>query len=283
MIGALVWFWHRSYAREISERLKQMLTMTDKPTLGRARALYSLGFLYWTVNNFSEARLALEEALTISRKLDDRLTLARSLGYLGAVAAAEGDYILAQSLLEESLSVARELGLAGRKAASWALAFLGDVHFTQGDYSGSKKLYEEAVALTKQAHEKNMLGLMIRRLGYIALRQLDNTRATEYFKESLESNQKVGYSVGICASLTAFANLALAQGKSSRAAQLYGAVESYLNNLSSPLFYSDKIEYELGVSSLRKQLMDTKLQKAWKQGAAMTMKEAMEFALKALK
>jgi predicted ATPase len=277
-IGALVWFWHRSYARETSERLKQMLTITDKPTVGRARALYSLGFLYWTVNNFSEARKFLEEALTISRKLDDRLTLARSLGYLGAVAATEGNYILAQSLLEESLSVARELGPAGRKAASWALAFLGDVHFTQGDYLGSKKLYEEAVALTKEAHEKNMLGLMIRRLGYIALRQLDQTGATEYFKESLKSNQEVGHAVGICASLTAFANLALAQGKFSQAAQIYGAVESYLDHLSSPLFYSDKIEYQLGVSSLLNQLGSVALEEAWTKGAKMTLDEAIAFA-----
>ena len=254
--------------------------MTDKPTLGRARALYSLGFLYWTVNNFSEARKFLEEALTISRKLDDRLTLARSLGYLGAVAAAEGDYVLAQSLLEESLIVARELGPAGRKAASWALAFLGDVHFTQGDYLGSKKLYEEAVALTKEAHEKNMLGFMIRRLGYIALRQLDNTRAAEYFKESLKSNQEVGHSVGICASLTAFANLALAQEKVSQAAQLFGAVESYLNDLSSPLFYSDEIEYKLGVLNLRKPPVDAALKKAWAKGAAMSIEQAMVFALK---
>ena len=278
--SALVWFWHRSYARETSERLKQMLAMTDKPTLGRARTLYSLGFLYWTVNSFLEARRALEEAVTISRKLDDGLTLSRSLGYLGAVAAAEGDHASAQSLLEESLSIARKFGPAGRKAASWALAFLGDVHFTQGDYPGSKQLYEEAVALTKEAHEKNMLGLMIRRLGYIALRQLDNTRAAEYFKESLESNQKVGHSVGICASLTAFANLALAQGKSSRAAQLYGAVERYLSDLSTPLFYSDEVEYQLGVLNLRRQPMDAALEKAWAKGAAMTMEQAMEFALK---
>ena len=279
-IGALVWFWHRSYARENSERLKQMLAITDKPTLGRARALYSLGFLYWTVNNFSEARLALEEALTISRKLEDGLTLARSLGYLGAVAVAEGGYASTQSLLEESLSIARQCGPAGRKAASWALAFLGDVHFTQGDYPGSKKLYEEAVALTKEAHEKNMLGLMIRRLGYVALKQLDYTRATEYFRESLKTNQEVGHSMGICASLTAFANLVLAQGKASQAAQLYGAVENYLNNLSSPLFYSDEIEYQHGMLNLRKQLVDAALEKAWAKGVGMTIEQAVEFALK---
>jgi len=280
LMGALMWFWHRNYAREASERLKQMLAMNDQPTLGRARALYSIGFLYWTVNNFPEARRSLGEALTISRTLDDRPTLARSLGYLGAVAAAENDYASAQPLLEESLSIARTLGPVGRKAASWALASLGDVYFSQGDYSRSKTLYEEAVALTKEAHEKNMLGLMIRRLGYIALRQLDNSRASEYFVESLKLNQVIGHSVGLCASLTALANFAMAQGKPSQAAQLYGAVESHLNHLSSPLFYSDKIEYELGVSNLRKQLRGVALEKAWDKGAAMTIEQAMEFALK---
>lgn len=280
LMGALVWFWHRNYGREASERSKHMLAITDKPTLGRARTLYSLGFLYWTVNNFSEARRYLEEALTISRKLDDQLTLARSLGYLGAVASAESDYIRARSLLDESLRIARGLGAAGRKAASWALAFLGDVHFMQGDYTSSKKLYEEAVALAKEAHEKNMLGLMIRRLGYIALKQLDNMQATQYFKESLKSNQEVGHSVGLCACLSAFANLALAQGKPFHAAQLYGVVESYLNTLSSPLFYSDEIEYKLGVSNLQKQLGEVAYEKAWSKGSEMTMEQAIEFALK---
>jgi hypothetical protein len=121
---------------------------------------------------------------------------------------------------------------------------------------------------------------MIRRLGYIALRQLDNRRASEYFVESLKLNQAVGHSVGLCASLTAFANFAMAQGKPSQAAQLYGAVESHLNKVGSPLFYSDKIEYQLGVSNLRNQLRGIALEKAWNKGAQMTMEEAVEFALK---
>jgi predicted ATPase/DNA-binding SARP family transcriptional activator len=279
-VGALVWFWHRSYAREISERLRHMLVLTDGQTLERAKALYSLGFLYWTVNNFSDARSSLEEALTLSSKFDDRITLARSLGYLGAVAAAEGDYALTRSLLEESLSVGRELGPAGRKPVSWALTILGDVHFEQGDYGLAKTLYEEAVALTREAHEKNLLGLMIRRLGYVALRAPDHVGASDYFAESLKLNQEVQHPVGICAALTAYANLALAQGKASAAAQLFGAVENYLNTSSMQLFYSDKIEYQLGVAHLWEQLEDAVLEKAWKKGALIPIEEAIEFALK---
>ncbi|HET9588055.1 MAG TPA: tetratricopeptide repeat protein, partial [Anaerolineales bacterium] len=280
LVGALVWFWHRRYTREISERLKQMLAITDKQTQGRATALYSLGFLCWTVNDFSDARKSLEEALSLSRKLDDRLTLARSLGYLGAVAATEGNYSLAQSLLEESLSVARELGPAGRKPASWALMILGDVHFEQRDYRLSESLYEEAVALIREAYEKNLLGLAIRRLGYVALRRLDVELASEYFEESLRLNQEVEHPVGICAALTAFANLAMMQGKFSEAAQLFGAVESHLVSSSMHLFYSDKIEYQLGVSHLRSQFESAMLEKAWKKGAAMPIEQAIQFARK---
>lgn len=125
-----------------------------------------------------------------------------------------------------------------------------------------------------------MLGLMIRRLGYTSLRQSENTLATEHFRESLDLNQEVGHPVGICASLTAFANLALAEGKGSQAAQLFGAVESHLRNLSSPLMYSDKIEYQLGVSNLQQEVKGAVLEKAWTKGAAMTMEQAIEFARK---
>jgi tetratricopeptide (TPR) repeat protein len=256
-----------------------MLAMTNEQTLGRAQALYSLGFLSWTVNNFSDARSSLEEALSLSRKLDDRLTLARSLGYLGAVAAAEGDYGLTRSLLEESLSVARELGAAGRKPASWALTILGDAYFEQGDYRHAKNLYEEAAVLTREAQEKNLLGLIIRRLGYVALRELDHESASEYFAESLKLNQEVEHPVGICAALTAYANLALARGKVFPAAQLFGAVESYLNKASMQLFYSDKIEYQLGVSRLREQLEEAVFEKAQEKGATMSMEGAIDFAL----
>jgi hypothetical protein len=98
--------------------------------------------------------------------------------------------------------------------------------------------------------------------------------------ESLKLNQVVGHSVGLCASLTAFANLALAHGKPAQAARLYGAVESHLNKLGSPLFYSDKIEYQLGVSNLRNQLRGVALETAWSKGAELTIEQAVNYARK---
>jgi hypothetical protein len=134
------------------------------------------------------------------------------------------------------------------------------------------------VKLTREAYEKNLLGLMIRRLGYVALRQFDNERASEHFEESLRLNQEVKHPLGICAALTAFANLALAMGKFSAAAQLFGSVESALNSLSMQLFYSDKIEFQRGVSHLREQLEDATFENAWNTGAAMPIEKAIEFA-----
>jgi non-specific serine/threonine protein kinase len=277
LVGGSELFWQRNYQQETIERLKNMLARGGNLTLGRARALNTLGQLYWAANNFHEARLCLEEALIISRSLDDRLTLAWSLAYLGGATSGEGDYTSAQAYLEESLAIAKSLGTPNKHISAHSLLRLGDMHLLKGEYDHAQSHYEEAARSLREAREINWLGYAARRLGYARLHLGSIAEVSVFFSESLALNGEIAHQLGKIMCLAAFAALALAQGKETRAAQLCGAAES-LRGATSFLII-DQVEYDQTVAKLLSN-MDTKtLEKAWAKGKAMTLEDAVAFAL----
>jgi predicted ATPase/DNA-binding SARP family transcriptional activator len=277
LVGGFEWFWQRKYQQETIERLKNMLARGSNPTRGRARALNALGLLHWAANNFHEARMCLEEALIISRSLDDRITLAWSLAYLGGVASGEGDYVSAQSRLEESLAIAQTLGSPRQHIIAHSLLRLGDMHLLKGEYGRAQPHYEEAARSMREAREINWLGYIVRRLGYVRLHLGSIAEVSVLFSESLALNVEIAHQLGIIACLAAFAALALAQGKETRAAQLCGAAGSLLGATSFQIF--DQVEYDQTVTKLRSHMDSKILEKAWARGAAMTWEDAVAFAL----
>jgi non-specific serine/threonine protein kinase len=277
LVGGFEWFWQRKYLQETIARLKNMLARGSNPTQGRARALNALGLLYWAANNFHEARICLEEALIINRNLDDRLALAWSLAYLGGAASGEGDYVSAQSRLEESLVIAQTLGAPNKHIIAHSLLRLGDMHLLKGENSHAQPHYEEAARLMREAREINWLGYIVRRLGYVRLHLGLIAEASVLFSESLTLNVELAHQVGKIACLVAFAALALAQGEGSRTAQLCGAVERLLGAMSFQIW--DQVQYDQTVTKLRSHMDSKTLEKAWAKGAAMTLEDAVVFAL----
>lgn len=272
-------FWQRKYTQETIERLQDMLAKARNPTVGRARALKSLGQLHWSTNNFSEGRTCLEEALAISRSLDDRLTLAWSLVYLGAAAGGGGDYNSAQSRIEESLAIAQTLGSRARFIVALNYLVLGDVYFAKGDYVHAQPIYEEAIYSMREARDVTWLGYAARRLGYLKLHVGLISEVQALFNESLGSNVELAHQLGMIACLAAFAALALMQGKEARAAQLCGATENLLAIMSLNLFYIDQVEYDHTVAQLRSNMASKILERAWAKGVTMTKEQAVAFAL----
>ena len=82
-----------------------------QPTLEYANAVNVAGSLAWHQTDFPAARTLLEQGLALSKALDDRCGLARTLNSLGNLAIEQGDYPAAQSLYQESLALCRELGI----------------------------------------------------------------------------------------------------------------------------------------------------------------------------
>jgi non-specific serine/threonine protein kinase len=276
-------FWSaRGHYQEGVGLLMQALSQSDAaiPSGARANALQAAGvLLLWSDSNWSQARPLLEQALATGRKLADKKIIASSLSVLGAGAYSQKEFAAAQSFLDESLVLRRELG--DNHGLGWSLAYLGDVALVQRDDVQAGKRYEESAECFREIGDSNSLAYPIRRLGGIALDRGDYQQAITLFRESLTRNGKVTNPKGIAACLVAFAALAVKHGQFIRAAKLFGAGEVILGATAGELFTTDQIEFDVNVAALRARLEETSIDAAWAEGRAMTLEQAIDYALTA--
>jgi tetratricopeptide (TPR) repeat protein len=261
--------------------LKQILSKpgAQAETIARAKGLNALGYLEWSLGNLVEARLALEEALAASRKLGDKITMAWALAFLGAVDDFQGDYEAVPPFIEEALAMSPDSGILGKYIRGIALGFLGDVPLHHGDLQEAQVLFEESVNLQRDLKSNNFLAYSLRRLGNVAWHQGDYVRADTLFKESLKLNQELGHRLGVTACVAALAGTIAGRGDQVRALKLFGAVDSSLNAMNSPLFYPDQVEYQRNLAAVRSELGEAIFNAAWAEGHSMTLESAIDYAL----
>jgi predicted ATPase/DNA-binding CsgD family transcriptional regulator len=129
----------------IDELLRQRAGTEDLRL--RASSLARASRLAWRQRDYASARCLLEESLSIGRKLDDPLGVARRLRSLALVAMAQGDLDEAGRLCQESVSLFRSHG--DRYGLGLALAFLGMTLQLSGNRSRADSCVQEAHALNR--------------------------------------------------------------------------------------------------------------------------------------
>jgi hypothetical protein len=90
---------------------------------------------------------------------------------------------------------------------------------------------------------------------------------------------EAGSKAAIATSLAGFAGLAVAQGQLIRGVRLFGAVQAILQALAWRLPPADDEVYERYMASARTQLSEEAFNAAWDEGRALTMEQAIDYAL----
>ncbi|MGQ0569585.1 MAG: ATP-binding protein [Armatimonadota bacterium] len=217
-----------------------------------------------------------EESLALFREVDDKRGSAFALNMLGILASDQGDYVAARTRYEESLAIRREMG--DKRGIAGSLSNLGLVAREQGDVAAARARYEESLAIRRELGDKHGIAASLRSLGLAAWRQGDDTRATELLQESLVIRRTLGTRVGTAESLEALARIAR---DPERAARLVGAAAALREAVGARLPPSDRSDYNRQLEVARASLGDTAFAAAWDQGRAMTLEQAIEYALTA--
>src|SRR5262249_49235019 len=120
LAGALARFWTvRGYVSEGRQWLQLALVSSGPlPIHPRAKALSWAGWLAQLQNGVSTAQRLCKEGLDLSRALLDARGIALAQHRLGLIQTHQGNYAAAYSLLEESVTRAREIGDTGGVAYS---------------------------------------------------------------------------------------------------------------------------------------------------------------------
>jgi predicted ATPase/class 3 adenylate cyclase len=277
---ALWRFWyvrgHLSEGRQWLERALGSGSRADDD-LG-ARALNGAGVLAWAQGDYQAAQRFHEQSLAIRSRLGDRPGIATSLNNLGLLARSQEDYVSARSYFEQGLAIYREL--RDRARTAMVLTNLGVVMQDRADFDAARPLFEESLAIQREIGDESSIASALHNLGELLQRQGDSAAAHRLLAESLAIEQELGDRRGIALSLTSLAILAKERGEYGRAAHLYAAALAALEAVGAPLSPSDRAIHESHIAAIRAALGDAGFEVAWDQGAAMTLGQAAEVAVR---
>ncbi len=180
---------------------------------------------------------------------------------------------------EEVLQLSREL--RDQWAVAQALSDVGWSAVFQGDAARGTPFLEESLALQRKLQDTFGIAWSALALGVARFLQGEIDPAATLMAESLTLFGEMHNQWFIAGCLEIIAALAGAHGRPQRAAQLLGAHDRLMEAMGAkiPVFWERTIRQPL-LAQLNTALDQTTFQQAWSRGHALTLEQALEYALK---
>ena len=226
---------------------------------------------YWRGEGTTEAYY--REALAIRRELGDRREIAYALYNLSFPLGAGGDAAGAAALLDESLEISSELG--DRKGIGNVYWSYANISLANEDPGGSADYARMAIESFDESDSRD-LGWAVFVLGWnlLVLGELDEAESN--LVRSLKMFSEVRDLSGVVMHLATFAILAYDLGKVARAARLSAATSALKERTGIGLIETDPV---MGRRVAEVEVEARSHPELWSDGEAMSMEEAVEFAL----
>lgn len=217
---------------------------------------------FWEMRGYFREGRELLSTMLSKIKISGTAPHAKALSVAGNLAFEQSEFLAARSLLEQSVSVYRELGAVHKGGLAEALRLLGYNATSMGEYEAASalltenlsimrelknpsgieralrqmgwhkfrtgnldqaaKVFEEALALARQLGNKYEMSIVLSGLADVMFHQGDSERAATLEGESLRIAREIGYTWRVPASLGSLARIAIRQGDSKKAAMLLG-------------------------------------------------------------
>jgi predicted ATPase/transcriptional regulator with XRE-family HTH domain len=322
--GALYRFWQVRHLGEGYRWLRRVLDavavpgVVDQPHLHavHAKVLNGAGVLARDLGDLEVARRLLEGSLALRRILGDRWALGQSLNNLAAVAIAEQDFLRAEPLVLEIVSLWQELGdswgltrgygllglmLAGQgrldeatQALHRSLALarscndiqgiglqlhhLGSLAVITGDHVHAERLLHESASLQRRKGDLHSLARVLNDLAVAKCGLGEPEHAAALLRESIDLFRELGSTGGVGESFRRLADVAVANGQPRRAARLLGAAEAVGGSVGAFDSTGWAPSPQEYEARVRAELSDQDFMLAWAEGREMTLEQAVAYA-----
>jgi tetratricopeptide (TPR) repeat protein len=238
-----------------------------------AWVLCRLGMGFFYLDEDALARPLLEKSLAIFERLGDPLQVGDHLITLGTIAYNQGD------LCEASAYYQKDLASAQAKQSKWTEATvlhrLGIVAYEKGDYEQMRALLQESASIHREIGSF-LYEISLSLLGIAEINLAKHRQAARHLEESLQLST-APYDVAF--SLIGIARIALQNNQPWIAAQLLGACQRHIEVEAMQFGRVGKKEYERALVELDAQLDAQACEQAMSAGQAMTLEQAVAYAL----
>jgi predicted ATPase/class 3 adenylate cyclase/DNA-binding XRE family transcriptional regulator len=279
MVRSLHWFWLiLSNFNEGRQWFQRVLEMRDAPLYPGAYAEVLTQMAHQTFLQFSErdAKPYAEQALSIARTYQDKHNTARALVWLGLALIGEKNFTAAQSAFEESKRLFQEVH------DEWGYSFVMMVHATlfwnQEDWATALYMSQQALKGFQKLGHRYFQNVTLRHIGiaYVNLSDLTNGRAA--LRESLLLAQQLNSKYDIAQVLMRFGEAAKRVNQHVRTVHLYWATRNISESIGT-WQQEDAPWFEDELAPCRAALGESEFAAAIEQGRAMTMEQAIAYAL----
>ena len=242
----------------------------------RAHLLSGAAMIARGQGEFDRADDLLDECVSIRRELGDEDGVASALRHLGALHYDRGDMRRARELTEQSLEIRRRLG--NTLGVAQALNNLGVMAQLEGDHERAIALYEESLALFRELSDKEGIARSVMNLGAVSRDVGELDRSAALLRESMRLWLELGDAWDMTDAMEDLAGVQCELGRWEVAATLFGAAEGVRKGIGAQRNVSDQAAYERRVEAIRRELDPEKLSAAWEEGARMRVPEIVVYA-----
>jgi predicted ATPase/DNA-binding SARP family transcriptional activator len=281
--------WQGDYERATQiyeEALALAQDVSDRHLI--ALNFYSVGVLAWFRGDYARASQMIMDGLGMFREVSDHWLIGNSLHALGDLSLAAGDHEKAVQWYQSELRFGREV--SNEMIPILALGGLGKAAWIRGDYSTAAGKFEEALKMSREAGLKPAIFHILHGMGRVAQSRGNHAEARTYYQEALRiQGRRVGptfnwawlksYVSTVAYPLEDFAVLAAAQNQMERAARLLGVLQPLYHLIQYRQSPVERSEHDQAVVAARAALGEETFAKVWAEGQAMTLEEAVAYAL----
>jgi predicted ATPase/DNA-binding SARP family transcriptional activator/DNA-binding CsgD family transcriptional regulator len=224
---ALWWFWHtHDYLSEGRRYLERALSGRSdlSMTRWRARALNAAAGLALYQADYGASKALMEEALSLYRELGDKEGIATGLTDLGLVAVLGQRDDIPLTAVLEELRGLKP-ELENRNTLAYLLMLEGLIALSRNDLEHSVTLHEQGLLLFREIRNTQGIITCLGHLGLLALIRGDYESAPALLRESLRLAWELDYKQSIQHCLYTLACVTACREQPVRAASLWGAVE----------------------------------------------------------
>jgi predicted ATPase/DNA-binding SARP family transcriptional activator len=246
---------------------------------GIAATLWILGWSAFWGSDLQRARSLAEESRALYRRLDNKQGIAEVNDLLWCIDWQQTRFDQAIHAGEEGLAAARELGYL--QYVTHFLLQLGSVALQRGEYDRAASLCEESAAVARQTKFPYRILWALAHQGRAALYLGQHERAVRLCREGLEIAGPCGYADAAVAQCLEVLACETVQRRPERAVRLFSAAEALRRAYGEWVMSScfDHPESASHLATARTALDEPAFTAAWAEGQAMTLQQAVEYAL----
>ena len=247
----------------------------DKLILGYSLEMFFSASALIDVEGAAES--AQEGFIIFTEEIDDRWGLSMAYQNLAWLANRRGEFIEKEKYFGKIKELLREIPLSFQ--AGLFYLGMGLIESVQRNYDAAKQLFEDGLKIFRRLQNKYFQTALTSELGHVARHTGDIDQAKRIYNETLRAWQDLGNRAAIAHQLECFAFLAISDEEPQRATKLFGAAEALREKIQASMMEPERVEYNQAVAQVRSMLVEAEFIALWAEGRAMTMGQAMAFAL----